>query len=484
MGGAVRQIAVCAAALTLFCLVCRLAVSGVYYVRMPLNGADWTGDPVQALSFTAEPEGIVEVGDAFLRRGCLIVPVRPLQSGTCDLLITDARTGVDKGFHVLLVGRFRTVYDRVDGGFTGDVAVLIAVTFFWLLVSLIMIWNFSRARGAALYSYTAIYFSGFSLFAVMNLLLMLRVTVGCIAFPAGFSMLSAYSVINGAAQRFMLLTMPLIIVFAVAMSISNAALLRHERPRVQNVLGILISLLLIAGDLTGVYFTFQGFSGSAEEMIRRETLLNVYATAFVYFECMLAGSVICGIRAARYEPAPDKDFIVILGCWFRRDGTLPPLLKGRADRSVEFWRKQKELTGREAILIPSGGQGPDETMPEAEAIRRYLIAQGIPEALIRPEDRSRNTYQNMEFSRKIAMDIDPEGKAAFVTTNYHVFRSGVWAARAGFPAEGIGSGTRWWYWPNAFMRECAGLLQRRWIQEVLFLVFLAAFYGVLSLVLV
>ena len=50
-------------------------------------------------------------------------------------------------------------------------------------------------------------------------------------------------------------------------------------------------------------------------------------------------------------------------------------------------------------------------------------------------------------------------------------------------AEGIGSRTKWWFWPNAFVRETAGLLQKRWKQEVLFVLVLIAFFDVLSMVL-
>ena len=113
-------------------------------------------------------------------------------------------------------------------------------------------------------------------------------------------------------------------------------------------------------------------------MIRiRSALENTYATVFVYFECMLIGAMICGVRAAGFHPARDKDFILILGCWFRNDGTLPPLLRGRADKALDFWRRQKEETGREAWMIASGGQGKDEPVPEAEAIRRYHAEHGF-----------------------------------------------------------------------------------------------------------
>jgi oligosaccharide reducing-end xylanase len=38
---------------------------------------------------------------------------------------------------------------------------------------------------------------------------------------------------------------------------------------------------------------------------------------------MLIGAIICGIRAARYVPSYGVDCLIILGCWFRKDGTLP-----------------------------------------------------------------------------------------------------------------------------------------------------------------
>ena len=88
----------------------------------------------------------------------------------------------------------------------------------------------------------------------------------------------------------------------------------------------------------------------------------------------------------------------------------------------------------------------------------------------------------MDFSKKIIND--PQAKVAFATTNYHVFRSGVWASLAGLEAEGIGSGTKWWFWPNAFIRECVGLFQNRIRQEINMLLLLILFFGVISYLLI
>ena len=55
--------------------------------------------------------------------------------------------------------------------------------------------------------------------------------------------------------------------------------------------------------------------------------------------------------------------------------------------------------------------------------------------------------------------------------------------QAGLSAEGIGGKTNWWFWPNAFMRECAGLLRNRIRQEIVLLAAMAGFFGLLSMAL-
>ena len=478
-----RQIAACAGILILFCLVCRLTFFRSYTAYIPLYPrAEERLLQGGATESVAEGEGVAHPGEIRLGDGYVRLPIHPDSRGHTVIEIRD-RNGDLVISHGLRVGPLRTVYDEQTGGFTGDAAVLIAVTLFWWLVFGIMLWNYFQNRGPDYYAYSTIYFAGFSLLALVSGIVMTVVTAEHLISPAEYSMRSAYSAINSAGMHFMMITLPAVVVFAAAMGISNIVLLRHVTPRVQNVLGLVISVLLLAGEALGVWFFMRDFSGSEWEGRVQSMIENVYATAFVYFECMLAGSVICGIRAARYQPAPDKDAIIILGCWFRKDGTLPPLLRGRVDRALAFWRNQKEKTGKEAFLIPSGGQGRDEPMPEAEAMRRYLTEQQIPERLIRPETRSENTFQNMAYSREIIDEMCPEGKVVYATTNYHVFRSGVWAGLAGLRAEGIGGKTRWWFWPNAFMRECAGLLQKRWKQELLGLALLMLFFGALTLVL-
>ncbi len=484
MKKAARQILFCAAALVVFCIICRLTVYRDYsvYVSLPPQAAGQTAPGTQGIEFMPEDGSVLRAGEMERKGDTVRIRISPEGRGKTWFEVHGPE-GETMTAGVLQVGPLNTVYNYSDGSFTGDNALLIAVTVFFLYVGIVMARQFFHVTGPDFYSYVTIFFAGFSIFSFSTFLMLLRVTVFRFLSPQEYNMLSAYSAISGAGMRFMFLTLPAVVFFSLAMAVSNITLLRHEKPRLRNVLGLGVSALLIAGEALGMFLAMRSFSGSEWEMRIATTIENVYATSFAYFECILAGAVICALKAAKNEPAPDKDFIVILGCWFRKDGSLPPLLKGRADRALAFYRKQKEATGKEAVMIPSGGQGRDESMPEAEAIARYLRENGVPPDKIILEDRAANTYENMSFSAEIIRHIDPEGKAVFVTTNYHVFRSGLWASLAGFRAEGIGGKTVWWFWPNAFIRECAGLLKNRWKQEILLLIFMVLFFGTLSMVL-
>ena len=477
MRKAAKQILWCIAGLIVLCVVRRFAFfNGLsIYSFIP---SDKQGEITVTVG---KPEvlkaGKAERGDGFIR-----IPVYPGEAGDTDINVTIS--GMEgSSLHFLRVGQFGTVYDRNNDNFTGDTALLITVTLFWLLVSAIMLWHFFEAKGAAFYDYGTIYYAGFSLFALVTGMTMMMLTIFHAVHPEEYHMMSVYSSISGASAWFMLLTAPVMIVFAILLAVSNIVLMRHEGRQPGNALGLLISIMLILGEALGMYLMMRDSCGSEWEIRLERTLKNTYATLFIYCQCMLTGAVICGIKAARHKPEPDKDFIMILGCWFRKDGTLPPLLRDRADKALSFWKMQKETSGKKAIFVPSGGQGKDEPMPAGEAIRRYLLSQEVPEELILAETRSKSTYENMSFSRELIREKNPDGKVIFATSSYHVFRSGIWAKRAGLQAEGIGSRTRWWFWPNAFMRETAGLLHKRWKQELLFLVMLLIFFGLLSMVL-
>ncbi len=267
-----------------------------------------------------------------------------------------------------------------------------------------------------------------------------------------------------------ILSIPLIVIYAAFLSVSNLSLIKHEGLRKNNIYGLLISAALIVGSAACIIVVIRNpnSTGLTVTEIRDAVTRSVLSSAFVYFECILLSAQICTFYASRHVPKYNQDFIVILGCKTRKDGTPLPLLKGRIDKALSFFKAQTEQTGNIPVFIPSGGQGSDEIMPEAESMKNYLIENGIDEKLIIPETQSTTTLENMRFSKKIADGLKQNANILFTTTNYHVFRSGLLSAKAGMRADGIGAKTKWYFWPNAQMREFIGLLAEEWKLNILF----------------
>lgn len=167
----------------------------------------------------------------------------------------------------------------------------------------------------------------------------------------------------------------------------------------------------------------------------------------------MVSTLFCTVRAQKHVPKFDKDYIIIPGCSIMDDGTVTPILKERADRTLWFAEEQKKKTGKDIIFVASGGQGSDEVISEAGAIKNYLMSAGVDEDHIMVEDKSTNTRENMAFSKRLIDAQKKEAKVAFSTTGYHVFRSGNIARSVGLNADGVGSRTKWYFYFNAIIRE-------------------------------
>lgn len=152
------------------------------------------------------------------------------------------------------------------------------------------------------------------------------------------------------------------------------------------------------------------------------------------------------------------DYIIIHGAGL--DGPRPtPLLAGRIDKALELWNKQHQ----HGKFVVSGGQGADEVISEAQAMRDYLLKKGVPADAILMEDKSTTTWENLRNSlveicadRATSGDTDAANgdfTTAVVTSDFHVFRCAEYAHNLGIKADGVGSHTKGWYWPTAFIRE-------------------------------
>ena len=329
------------------------------------------------------------------------------------------------------------------------------------------------------YSYNTIFFNGFALFILSLAITHLYVTVSCILRPDSFREEQILFILLHSAKNYMLLTTPFLLIFSGALLISNLRLIRHEGFRFVNLLGIMLAFLLVAGEtVIGFLDYHSAVSGSSPLLLNM--LVNLLAAFYLYFECMIIGSAAADIIAARYLPDHDKTYLIVLGCGLKKDGSPTHLLAGRLDAALRFQEEEVSRTGFRPCFVVSGGQGRDEVQSEAASMSAYLTSHGIAQSEILREDRSVSTEENMRFSREVILKHGTDDRTAFFTTNYHVFRSGIKAEQAGMHAEGVGAPTRWWFWPNAAVREFVGLLTEHKGKQALIALSLVAVYALLT----
>ncbi|MGY3777800.1 YdcF family protein [Isobaculum melis] len=225
----------------------------------------------------------------------------------------------------------------------------------------------------------------------------------------------------------------------------------------------LLTLFLGIGILAMLMFSFFNVSVLLPANV---TFMIAYVyLVILYFFFIFVNFLVASLIYQFYSPKKNKDFVIVLGSGLINGEIVPPLLAARINKAINFYHKQEQVTTPPKLLF-SGGQGPDEKLSEATAMQKYALLQGIPFEDTLIEDQSRNSFENMSFSKKI-MDDRMQGKpykSIFSTNNYHLFRAGLYAKKAGLKSQGIGAKTALYFWPNAMLREFIAvvMMHKKW----------------------
>lgn len=365
--------------------------------------------------------------------------------------------------------------------FEGSLYVIILFLLLAAVFAVDFVYLFVYCAKKALFGYTMVAFGGIGLFIIHYLIANIATIIGSFRFGYQFGLGNyLYYTAQSGDEFSRAFTIPMA-VFCILLIISNLWLIRHEGYRIQNLLGVVLGVLWFFGHVANRFCAKQSYF---DEFMLFTIASSVLSVLLSYFLCMLFATALSAFLASRNTPPMDRDYIVILGCAIRKDGSLTPILKGRVDAALNFSEKQFKENGREIKFVPSGGQGSDEIISEGEAMQRYLTEQGVERERILPEMKSVNTYENFKLSKEIIeADAGEEYNAAFATTNYHVFRGYILAKKLGLKnARGISSKTKWYFFPNAFLREFVGLIVDKWKLHLLVLVLIIfAFTGIILL---
>ncbi|SHJ79781.1 DUF218 domain-containing protein [Tepidibacter formicigenes DSM 15518] len=165
-------------------------------------------------------------------------------------------------------------------------------------------------------------------------------------------------------------------------------------------------------------------------------------TSFIIIEGFI---IVNGKEDTNYE----VDYLVVLGSGVWGD-VLSPTLLDRMNKALEFINNNPNIK-----IIVCGGQGKGENIPEAQAMRDYLVLNGIDENQIIQEDKSTSTMENLKFAKEIITKLygEKNPKIMIITNDFHLFRSKFIAKKLGFIPYGMPSKTITYLVPKYYTRE-------------------------------
>jgi uncharacterized SAM-binding protein YcdF (DUF218 family) len=288
---------------------------------------------------------------------------------------------------------------------------------------------------------------------------------------------------------------PLTVVFVAGILMANGLkMFRREGRSLGNSLSGLLGIGLIVLPVAAILLLVDG--GTAGPAIS-VFLFLISAQIGVSFLVFWTYSKLYARR-----PVLDAwDAVVVLGSGLINGG-VPPLLAARLDLGRSAFQDHRDAR---TVMIPSGGQGPNEPRPEGEAMAEYLVDHGVAPEDVVAETRSRTTEQNLVYSRRVATeavaarvhaeatapalpDDASSGRAPHsgsqrdgagrgpavaqrpllvVTNGYHAPRAALLSRRVKVDAQVIGARTARYFVPSAYLREFVAVLRmNRWLHLV------------------
>ena len=156
------------------------------------------------------------------------------------------------------------------------------------------------------------------------------------------------------------------------------------------------------------------------------------------------------IHAAFGDASQEQEYIVVLGAGV--NGTVPSLsLRERINAAHDY------LTAHpDAIAVVSGGKGNGEDITEALCMYNELTKMGIDGSRVWMEDQATSTFENLKFSMALIEEKTGSRPASIgiVSSEYHLFRAGLFASAQNVTSVGIPAVTTWPHLRiNYFIRE-------------------------------
>jgi uncharacterized SAM-binding protein YcdF (DUF218 family) len=161
------------------------------------------------------------------------------------------------------------------------------------------------------------------------------------------------------------------------------------------------------------------------------------------------------VSADTNKASYDEDAVIVLGCSVIGDRISLPL-QYRLDSAYEYYLKNPD-----AIIVVSGGQGPQENISEAEAMYNYLCDKGVAPQKIIMENKATSTNENYIYSKALLDEYfnGSSYKCVYVTNRFHTYRAGKLAELNGLQATSVSAPIGILSATTCYMREVLAVFQ-------------------------
>ena len=110
--------------------------------------------------------------------------------------------------------------------------------------------------------------------------------------------------------------------------------------------------------------------------------------------------------------------MVVLGNRINDDGSMSGFMLARLKLALKAY----DAFSPSRIILSGGVANRKTALSEAQMMREYLVAHGVPDGVLVLEDKSLTTKQNAEFSVPIAASLGAD-ELLLVTSSEHMLRS-------------------------------------------------------------
>jgi uncharacterized SAM-binding protein YcdF (DUF218 family) len=155
------------------------------------------------------------------------------------------------------------------------------------------------------------------------------------------------------------------------------------------------------------------------------------------------------VQVANHVPQENATSMIILGAKLNGD-QLSLSLKTRMDAALIYLHRNPSTQ-----VVVSGGQGSDELVSEAEAMKDYLIKHQINTERIQVEAKSTSTFENIKFSKNLLRG----DRILLVSNDFHLLRAKMIAKRQGLMVDTLSAPTPKSVWLQLYAREYVAIIK-------------------------